>query len=162
MLKLSTLYGFVEGELHHWYLCILQKLKDSKINLMLLFSPLLSFPWVWYWLYGSDWKFNWKFPSFLLRKKKSPTALDKFFRFCALKWWTSEQQDQDLGYSFSVSETGKWRNGAIMVSQSDHFGIKKIMYRSYFYTLLIRMLLLVQECRAGHIPRAELTHKTFV
>lgn len=161
MLKLSTLYGFVEGELRHWYLCILQKLKDSKSILCCFFLPSclsheydIGFMEVIENLTESFQVSFWG--------KKSPTALDKFFRFCALKWWTSEQQDQDLGYSFSVSETGKWRNGAIMVSQSDHFGIKKIMYGSYFYTLLIRMLLLVQECRAGHIPRAEITHKTFV
>lgn len=59
---------------------------------------------LWKWSENSTESF--KFPFW---GKKSPTALSKFIRFCALKWWTSEQQDQDLEYSFSASDSRKWR-----------------------------------------------------
>lgn len=57
---------------------------------------------------------------------------------------------------------GNGGNGAIMIFQSGHFGIKKIVYESHFCTLLIRILVLVQEHRAGHVPKSEVTYKTFV
>lgn len=54
---------------------------------------------------------------------------------------------------------GNGGNGAIMIFQSDHFGIKKIVYESNFCTLLIRML--GSDARV-HIPKSEVTYKTFV
>lgn len=55
----------------------------------------------------------------------------------------------------------KWRNGVILLSQADQ-GTRKIVYGSHFCTLSVRMLPLVQECRAGYVSRAGETHKTFV